>query len=544
MSHNGAGMVTATISEAFGLSGPSLAIDSACASSLQALLFAARALESGQIEMAIVGGTSTCRPDTLIEFSKARANSATGSRPFDADADGVVCAEGTVAIVVKTLERAGRRRSHPRGRPRLGSCIGRARQGGLDPQHAGTNSGHRARLPRPADVARLQYIEAHATSTQLGDLTEIQSLIEVLSQHLPPGRKIPVTSVKANIGHTLEAAGLAGLVKAVLCLQHRTIPAAINVRTLSPKIDWEHAPVFVPTQAAPWPAPDDGGPRRAGVNAFGLGGLNMHAVIDEFQPGATPTAATSSAAPARAGTPRDAEPIAIVGRGCVLPGAPSVKALAEMRINDGPPAALHLSRMRRVDNFEYDWQRHKIPPRQVAQADPLQFFLLDAVDQALEEAGCARTPLTPRRWEWSSAPSSAATFTSNCKWAGDSTRSSGFWNNNWSSKTSSRHACGKSSRPSRTHSSQSGPRCSTREAAFNTARLRRASCAPGTWGAALQPLIAALHRFLRPCRWRSTCCAPEIAIRSSAARDCAVRAIRKTISVPQPRFAPRRRRIH
>ncbi len=99
-------MIAGTISEAFGLTGPALALDSACASSLQALLVATRALQQSQVAMAIVGGSSDIKPDTLVEFAKAQAASATGSRPFDAAADGVICAEGYVALIVKTLPQA------------------------------------------------------------------------------------------------------------------------------------------------------------------------------------------------------------------------------------------------------------------------------------------------------------------------------------------------------------------------------------------------------------------------------------------------------
>ena len=132
------------------------------------------------------------------------------------------------------------------------------------------------------EIGNLQYIEAHATATQVGDATELETINEILKRHVPPGKKIPITSVKANIGHTLEAAGIAGVIKTVLCMQNRTIPPAINVQRLNPKIDWASASIYVPQ------APSLGRPRQtaspalAGVNAFGIGGLNMHVVIEEF----------------------------------------------------------------------------------------------------------------------------------------------------------------------------------------------------------------------------------------------------------------------
>ena len=116
----------------------------------------------------------------------------------------------------------------------------------------------------------------------MGDATELETLGEVLKPKFPPGKRIPVTSAKANLGHTLEAAGVAGVIKTVLCMQHHTIPPAINIRSLNSKVDWTTAPYYIPQQAERWESPADGQPRRAAVNAFGIGGLNMHVVLDEF----------------------------------------------------------------------------------------------------------------------------------------------------------------------------------------------------------------------------------------------------------------------
>jgi len=102
----------------------------------------------------------------------------------------------------------------------------------------------------------------------------------------PAERKIPIGSVKSNVGHTLETAGLAGLVKTILAMRHGMIPPTINLETLNPQIDWNSIPFFVPTGPHPWPAPADGHARRAAVNAFGIGGLNVHVVLDQV-----PTAA-------------------------------------------------------------------------------------------------------------------------------------------------------------------------------------------------------------------------------------------------------------
>ncbi len=403
--------VAGTISKAFGLNGPYVAINSACASSLQSLLLGARALQLGHVDMAIVGGASDCKAETLVLFSSARAMSATGTRPFDADADGLVCGEGYGAVVLKTLDRAladgdriwavvrglgvssdgkGKSLWAPRKEGQL-KAMERAYRGGLE-------------------MSELEYLEAHATATKLGDATELNTLTEILAQHFPPGKRIPITSVKANIGHTLETAGIAGIIKTVLAMHHEAVPPAINIRRLNPNIDWDKAPVYVPTTSVPWPKRADGKPRRAGVNAFGIGGLNMHVVLDEFVESSRALASKSSV-PSR--PPAEDVPIAVIGLGCVLPGAanpdafwqllasgrdPMVRVPAdrwrpEISLN-GDTQSLNLANAIGgfVTDFQYDWKRHKVPPKQVAQADPLQFMLLEAADQAIADAGYHQRP--------------------------------------------------------------------------------------------------------------------------------------------------------
>jgi acyl transferase domain-containing protein/short-subunit dehydrogenase len=406
--------IAGTISRAFGLSGPYLAINSACASSLQAMLLAARALQLGRVEMAIVGGASDCKSDSLVLFSHAQALSATGSRPFDAQADGLIIGEGYVCLVMKTLERALADGDHVLAVVRgVGvSSDGRGKSLWAPRQEGQIRAMQRA-YRNGLDMGQLQYLEAHATATQVGDATELNTVAEVLKDVLPPGRKIPITSVKANIGHTLESAGMSGVIKVVLAMQHRTIPPAINITKLNPKIDWERVPVYVPTAPIAWPDPAPGQPRRAGVNAFGIGGLNMHLVLDEFD-----ESLRSSAAPALPSAGKNASDdnaIAIVGMGCVLPGAGNLPKYWELLAGGRDPTCqvppdrwrsdlgyrpgVHepyrspATRGGFITDFQYDWRAHKLPPKQVAQADPLQFMLLEAADEALKDAGYDRRQL-------------------------------------------------------------------------------------------------------------------------------------------------------
>ena len=321
-------MVAGTITKAFGLNGPFTAVNSACASSLQAVMLGVRALQLGRVDMAITGGASDCKSDSLVLFSHAQSMSQTGTRPFDASADGLICSEGYVCLVLKTLERA-LADGDPMQAVIMGlgmSCDGKGKSLWA-PRKEGQVSAMQRAYRHGLDMGTLQYIEAHATSTNLGDATELNALAEILADKLPPGKKIPITSVKANIGHALEAAGVSSVIKAMLCLQHKTFVPAINIKSLNSKINWDQAPFYIPQQLTPWPEQPNGLPRRAAVNAFGIGGLNIHLVLEEFDESkrAATAAAFKAAAAAKAAAKKmpaeEEEAVAIIGIGCILPGA-------------------------------------------------------------------------------------------------------------------------------------------------------------------------------------------------------------------------------
>ena len=421
----GAHAVSALISEAFDLNGPFMAIDAACASSLIAVALGAQALQQGLVDMAIVGGASYSKWYGFVLFSQAQSMSATGSRPFDADADGLISSDGYAAVILKTLPRAiadgDRILSVIRG---IGiSSDGRGKSLWAPRKEGQVYAIHRA-YQHHVDPAHLQYIECHATSTQVGDATELGALSLALRDRVPAGSRVPIGSVKANIGHTLEAAGIAGFVKTVLAMKHRIIPPQINFRTPNPQIDWEHIPFYVPTQAETWPEPAKGHARRAAVNAFGIGGLNVHVVLDDA-PSAEDLCSSSnngrgssaravqspaSSPSIRVATASEVEDsIAVIGMGAIFPGALTIEAFWDLLESgrdpkcDAPPdrwnANIYCDPQatgpRRcqtklggyVTDFEYDWKKHKVPPKQIANANPLQFMLLDAADQALCDAG-------------------------------------------------------------------------------------------------------------------------------------------------------------
>ncbi len=318
------------IARAFKLDGPCLVVDAACASSLQALNLGVRALQLGDIDLAVVGGASHCKSDSLVLFSAAQSVSAGKSCPFDNNATGLVTAEGYVALVLKTLPRAledGDRircviREIGMAADGRGRSLRRLRKEGqiIAMRRAYPESLH------PEDV---QYIEAHATSTQVGDATELAALVEVFPPQLPGGRRIPLGSVKGNIGHTLETAGVAGLVKTVLAMEHGMIPPVANLQQPNTTIAWDRIPFYLPTVAESWPRPVDGSPRRAAVNSFGIGGLNVHVLLEEFVPVAAPHVAAVLSSAASAGDAA-ADSVAVIGMGAIFPGAGNVDAFWEL----------------------------------------------------------------------------------------------------------------------------------------------------------------------------------------------------------------------
>lgn len=404
-----AGYAAGLISKAFQFTGPHMTVDAACASSLVSLALAASALQSGQIQMAIVGGASYNKCDSLILFSQAQSCSASGSRPFDASADGLVSAEGYVALVIKTLEQAIEDGDEIQA---VIQGIGLSSDGRGRSLWAPRKEGQRTAIERAyhgeITPESVQLVEAHATSTQVGDATEMEALSGFFHEHVPEGTKIPVGSVKSNIGHSLETAGLAGLVKSVLAMQHECIPPSINVTEFNNSIHWDAIPLFVPKQSMPWLKPSNRLPRRAAVNAFGIGGLNVHIVVDQFEPSVHLQSFAKSRKATLAGSSpnpmQSPEPIAVIGRGVIVPGSLSIERFANFLsqpslqltnppIGRWPAGKIVQSRGNSqsimggfINDFEYDWRKHKVPPKQIAQANPLQFMLLEAAEQAFREA--------------------------------------------------------------------------------------------------------------------------------------------------------------
>ncbi|MFI6492385.1 SDR family NAD(P)-dependent oxidoreductase [Streptomyces sp. NPDC050564] len=272
------------IAYTLGLQGPAVTVDTACSSSLVALHLAARALASGECDLALAGGaTLLVTPRGHVEFSRLRGLSPSGRcSPFSTDADGVVWAEGCGLVLLKRL--ADARRDGDRVLAVVkGSAIN---QDGRSQGLSAPNGPAQERVLRAAlDAAGLRpqdldYVEAHGTGTLLGDPIEGRALAAVFGPGRPADRPLGVGSLKSNIGHTQAAAGIGGVIKTVLAFGHELLPASLHAQTPTEHVDWADHGLRVHSSARAWPRGDHR-VRRAGVSAFGISGTNAHVVLEE-----------------------------------------------------------------------------------------------------------------------------------------------------------------------------------------------------------------------------------------------------------------------
>ncbi|MBN2309702.1 MAG: SDR family NAD(P)-dependent oxidoreductase, partial [Candidatus Hydrogenedentes bacterium] len=263
--------------------GPSLALDTACSAALVAVHQACSGLRSGECDLALAGGVNMIlAPMVTISLSQARLMSPTGRcRAFDADADGYVRGEGCGLVVLKRLSDAIAAGDSVFAVIRGTAFNHDGRSNGLTaPNTLAQQRVLRAALEN-AGVApdEIDYLEAHGTGTPIGDPIEFQSIKNVFLHGRAPERPCIIGSVKTNIGHLEVAAGIAGLIKAVLALQHEEIPPHLLLSRLNPLLEADGLPFAIPNDCVSWPR----GTRRriAGVSAFGFGGANAHVVVEE-----------------------------------------------------------------------------------------------------------------------------------------------------------------------------------------------------------------------------------------------------------------------
>jgi acyl transferase domain-containing protein/NADPH:quinone reductase-like Zn-dependent oxidoreductase/acyl carrier protein/short-subunit dehydrogenase len=279
MPGNTLSIVSNRISYIFNFTGPSFTVDTACSSSLVALNQAMLALRTGQVDTAVVAGVNLLdSPVSFIGFSRAQMLSPTGRcRPFSANADGYVRAEGGVVLVLRRMDLAWANGERLRA-VLVGSAV--------------NSDGHKSGITLPSherqrdlletlyrdchvDPDTLAFVEAHGTGTRVGDPAEADAIGRALGQ--PRAVPLPVGSVKSNIGHLEPASGLAGVAKAILALEHRTFPASLHLDALNPDIPFAALNLAPAHEAIA--LPDDPAALYAGVSSFGFGGTNAHVIL-------------------------------------------------------------------------------------------------------------------------------------------------------------------------------------------------------------------------------------------------------------------------
>uniref|UniRef100_UPI0028D42155 type I polyketide synthase n=1 Tax=Streptomyces kroppenstedtii TaxID=3051181 RepID=UPI0028D42155 len=280
------------LSYAFDLRGPSFTVDTACSSALVAVHNAVQAIRLGECPLAIAGGVNlVLLPEEGVVYSGAGMLASDGRCKFaDASGDGFVRSDGIGAVILKPLSAALADGDRIRAVIR-GSAVGNDGQSSgylVTPAVEGQLGVlRRAYANAGVDPADIDYIEAHGTGTSVGDPVELQALGDIVGPRTPDQRCL-VGSVKTNIGHAEAAAGIAGLIKAVLCLENKTVPPNLHLNNPNPAVDWDNLPLTIPTQATP--LPERGRPAIAGVSSFGFSGTNAHLVLEAAPEPATRTA--------------------------------------------------------------------------------------------------------------------------------------------------------------------------------------------------------------------------------------------------------------
>ncbi|WP_143187826.1 type I polyketide synthase, partial [Streptomyces sp. F-1] len=325
------GIIANRVSYFLGLNGPSLTVDCGQSSSLVSVHLACESLRKGESTVALAGGVSlNIVPESTVGAAKFGGLSPDGRcYTFDARANGYVRGEGGGLVVLKPLARAVADGDHVYCVIR-GSAVNN--DGGGDgltvPLRSGQEQVLRLAYERAGtDPAHVGYVELHGTGTKVGDPVEAAALGAVLGTGREPGDPLRVGSAKTNVGHLEGAAGITGLLKAVLSLHHRELPASLNHETPNPAIPLERLNLRVQTEHTAWTA-EDGRPLLAGVSSFGMGGTNCHVVLAEHRTTATAQGTGARGADGETAGARTGDAAAEAGAGRAGGGAPTLWPLS------------------------------------------------------------------------------------------------------------------------------------------------------------------------------------------------------------------------
>lgn len=275
------------------LKGPAVSVYSACSTSLLAISQAVQSIRSEQCDVALAGGASITAPiNSGHLYQEGAMLSKDGHcRSFDAQGQGTVFSDGAGVVLLKSLEAARRDGDMVYAVIKgIGVNNDGAGKGSFTAPNAEGQAGAIAMAIEDAgiDASSISYIEAHGTATPLGDPIEMDGLSIAFGEQSEK-QFCAIGSIKSNMGHLTQAAGVAGLIKTVLALHHKQIPASINFSVPNPAIDFANSPFFVNTELRDWTLQDvhKAKARRAGVSSFGVGGTNVHVVLEEFVPEVT-----------------------------------------------------------------------------------------------------------------------------------------------------------------------------------------------------------------------------------------------------------------
>jgi acyl transferase domain-containing protein/NADP-dependent 3-hydroxy acid dehydrogenase YdfG/acyl carrier protein len=277
--------LTTRVSYKLNLRGPSVNVQTACSTSLVAVHMACQSLLSGECDLALAGGVSVHTPQRVGHlFQEGMILTPDGHcRAFDAQAQGTLFGSGVGLVVLKRLEEAIADQDTIYAVVK-GSAMGNdgsQKVGYLAPRGEGqTSVAAEAIALSGVDPETITYLEAHGTGTELGDPIEVAALTQAFRAATQKNQFCALGSVKTNVGHLNIASGIVGFLKTVLCLHHKTLPPSLHFDTPNPQIDFARTPFFVNTETRAWEVGDS--PRRAGVNSLGIGGTNVHVVLEEY----------------------------------------------------------------------------------------------------------------------------------------------------------------------------------------------------------------------------------------------------------------------